>query len=131
VVLDRPPDNEPVWNPRFLDLAQSMGLAIRLGHPYRAQTAGRVERGVKYVKGHLWPSARFTDLADLNRQAQTWVVADAQVRIHWPPYERPCDRLVQERPQLQARPPADRRLVCLRELRKIGRDGYGQWEKAE
>lgn len=68
VVLERPPDADPVWNPRFLDFALRVGfaIAIRLCQPYRPQTQGRVEAGVKYVKHNFWPSARFTDLADLN-----------------------------------------------------------------
>ncbi|MCL6564062.1 MAG: IS21 family transposase [Firmicutes bacterium] len=130
VVLDRPAEGEPVWNARFLDFALRMGFTIQLCHPYRAQTKGRVESGVKYVKRNFWPSARFTDLADLNRQAQAWVASEAQVRIHGTTHERPCDRLAQERAHLQDLPPVERRVVFLREPRKIGRDGYVQWERA-
>jgi transposase len=41
-----------------------------------AHAKGRVESGVKYVRGNFWPTTHFTDLADLNRQAQTWVDAN-------------------------------------------------------
>jgi transposase len=64
VVLEQPADSEPVWNPRFLDFALRMGCTIPLCHPYRAQTQGRVERGVQDVQRNFWPSARFTGLAD-------------------------------------------------------------------
>lgn len=57
---------------------------------------------MNYVTRNVWPSARCTDLADLTRQAQTWVVSDAPVRIQGTPQERPCNRRVQERSQLQA-----------------------------
>jgi len=130
VVLERPAAGEPVWNPRFLDFALRVGFDIRLCHPYRPQTKGRVESGVKYVKQNFWPSARFTDLADLNRQAQTWVATVAQVRVHGTTHERPVDRLAQERPVLHALPPAERLAVFLREPRRVGRDGYVQWEHA-
>ena len=39
---------------------------LRLCRPYRAQTNGKVESGVKYVRNNFWPSARFTDDSDLN-----------------------------------------------------------------
>ncbi len=113
-VLDRPAEGEPVWNQRFVDFALRLGLTIQLCHPYRVQTQGRVESGVKYVKRNFWPSARFTDLADLNRQAQAWVASEAPGRIHGTTHERPCDRLAQERAQLQAWPPVERRVVFLR-----------------
>jgi transposase len=130
VVLHRPAAGEPEWNPRFLDFALRMGFAIQLCHPYRPQTQGRVESGVKYVKQHFWPSVRFTDWADLNRQAQTWLATEAQVRVHGTTHERPVDRLAQERAHLPALPPAERRVGFLREARTVGRDGYVQWEHA-
>ena len=43
--------NRRMWTSPFFDPCQ----------PYRAQTKGKVESGVKYVRGNLWPSLRFTD----------------------------------------------------------------------
>ena len=79
-MVDRPPGSEVVtlgkdqegqveWNLRMLDFALRVGFEIRLCQPYRAQTKGKVESGVKYVRRNMWPSLRFTDDADLNRQA--------------------------------------------------------------
>ena len=56
----------------MLDFALRVGFEIRLCQPYRAQTKGKVESGVKYVKGNMWPSIRFTGDADLNRQGLEW-----------------------------------------------------------
>ena len=72
VALGRDEDQQPVWNQRMLDFAMRVGFEIRLCRPYRAQTKGKVESGVKYVKGNMWPSMRFTDDADLNRQGLEW-----------------------------------------------------------
>ena len=33
-----------------------LGFELKLCQPYRAQTKGKVESGVKYVRGNLWPS---------------------------------------------------------------------------
>ena len=50
----------------MLDFALRVGFEARLCQPYRAQTKGKVESGVKYVRRNMWPSMRFTDDADLN-----------------------------------------------------------------
>jgi|SRR5579872_6334916 len=41
---------EVVWHPVFLDFARYWGFQPRLCRPYRAQTKGKVESGVKYVR---------------------------------------------------------------------------------
>ena len=46
------------------------------------QTKGNVEGGVKYVRRNMWPSMRFTDDADLNRQGLEWCDVVANRRIH-------------------------------------------------
>jgi len=88
---------------------------------------GKVENGIKYVKGNFWPSARFTDLEDLNRQARVWVRSVANARIHGTTHERPVDRLERERPYLR-RPPGWNKVQDLlyTEL-TVGRDGFVRW----
>jgi hypothetical protein len=54
VVLGRDSAGEPVWNRLFLDFALRVGFTIQLCAPYRAQTKGRVESGVKYIRGKFW-----------------------------------------------------------------------------
>lgn len=130
VVLERTASGEPVFTPRFLDFSLRVGFGIQLCRPYRPQTKGRVESGVKYVRGNFWPGARFVDDADLHRQAQTWAAEVADRRVHGTTHERPVERLAQERPRLGALPGRDRLLPWLREERKVGRDGFVQWEQA-
>ena len=130
VVLERDAQGEPVWNTRFVDFAQTLGFTVQLCRPYRAQTKGRVESGIKYVRGNFWPGARFTDDADLNQQAQVWAQTVANVRLHGTTLERPCDRLVQEQPQLLALPAPERLAVFRREPRLVGRDGFVAFEGA-
>jgi transposase len=129
VVLGRDDAGEPLWNPRFLDFSRRLGVTPRLCQPYRAQTKGRVESGIKYVRGNFWPTARFVDEVDLNQQAQAWVDGVAHARIHGTTHERPRDRLVVERVQLQALPPVDRLSAFLRAERRVGRDGFVAWER--
>ena len=128
VVLARDGDGEPVWQRTFLDFCRRLGFSPRLCQPYRPRTKGRVERGIDYVKENFWPSARFTDLLDLNVQAQGWVRTVADVRIHGTTGERPGDRLVAERGHLQALPAPATVAPLLREVRKVGRDGFVRWD---
>jgi hypothetical protein len=128
VVLRRDADGIRQWNPQFLDFALNMGIDPALCRPYRAQTKGKVENGVKYVKGNFWPGIVFSDLLDLNQQAKNWTATVANVRIHGTTNERPVDRFEVEKQQLQPFPGWDRVAVYTREQRKVGRDGYVNWQ---
>lgn len=44
---------EVIWHPMFLDFARYWGFTPRLCASYRAQTEGKVESGVKYVRGNF------------------------------------------------------------------------------
>jgi hypothetical protein len=130
VTQGRDEAGQPVWNSLFLDFALRLGFDIRLCHPYRPQTKGRVESGIKYVKNNFWPGARFLDLADLNRQASHWCETVANVRIHGTTHEQPGERLALERTHLAPQPTPDRLKPFLGEERTVGRDGYVQWDRS-
>lgn len=130
VVLGRGPEGQPMFNERFLDFALRLGFVTQLCRPYRAQTKGRVESGIKYVRYNFWPTARFVDLDDLNRQARVWMETVADVRVHGTTQERPCDRLQQEHAHLRALPTAERLQPFLREDRQVGRDAYVRWQRS-
>ena len=49
-VLERTTDGIVHWHPRYLDFARYYGFSPRACQPYRAQTKGKVESGVKYVR---------------------------------------------------------------------------------
>jgi transposase len=129
VVLGQGADG-PHWNATFLDFALRVGVDARLCRPYRAQTKGRVESGIKYVRYNFWPSAQFVDLADLNRQAQAWTAGIANVRQHGTTGERPVDRLTRELAHLLPVPSRERVQPFLRDERIVGRDGFVAWERA-
>jgi hypothetical protein len=128
VVLDRDAAGAPVWNPRFLDFSLRLGFDPQLCRPYRPQTKGRIESGIGYVKGNFWPTARFTDDVDRNSQAAAWTEGVANQRTHGTTGERPVDRLTRERQLLRPLPPAPMLAPFFREGRKVGRDGFVQWE---
>lgn len=130
VVLRRDSEGRPVWNERYLDFSSALGFEARLCRPYRARTKGKVERGVGYVEQNFWPSARFVDLADLNRQGLQWVATVADVRIHGTTHERPVDRLEKDQTSLAPVPERSRLVSFLRDERKVGRDGFVRYGSA-
>ena len=81
VVLGRDDDGRAQWNGRMLDFARRVGFELRLCRPYRAQTKGKVESGVKYVRGNFWPAVRFgvsPGAGHARGQARPRSAADAQ-----------------------------------------------------
>ena len=82
VTLGRDEEGRTEWNRRMLDFSLRAGFELRLCQPDRPQTKGKVEGGAKYVRGNMWPSLRFTDDLDLNRQALEWRDSVADQRAH-------------------------------------------------
>ena len=118
-VLERTADGIVHWHPRYLDFARYYGFSPRACQPYRAQTKGKVESGVKYVRGNFWPGLFFDDLADLNRQGWGWLDNVANVRVHGTTGQVPFVRLAQEALQpLAGKPDYDTSLVCYRRSTK-------------
>jgi transposase len=93
VVLWRDAEEVVHWNPRFLDFADVAGFSPQACKPYRPQTKGKVENGVKYVRGNFWPGLHFQDLDDLNNQALAWLNTTANPRVHGTTGEVPFSRL--------------------------------------
>jgi len=89
-----------LWNPTFRAFADYWSFEPRVCAPYRAQTKGKVESGVKYFKGNFLPGRAFVDDVHLDEALREWMTTVADVRIHGTTHERPCDRFVREQPVL-------------------------------
>jgi transposase len=83
-------------NSTFAAFAAHWGFTVRLCQPYRAQTKGKVESGVKYVKRNFVPGRSFRDLEDFNAQLLTWQREIADLRVHGTTHERPIERFAAE-----------------------------------
>jgi transposase len=88
------------WNATFRSFAEYWGFEPRLCRPYRAQTKGKVESGVKYVKHNFLPGRCFIDIVDLAEQLTDWNATIADVRIHGTTHEQPIERFAAEKPAL-------------------------------
>ena len=89
-----------LWNPTFKAFADYWGFEPRVCRPYRAQTKGKVESGVKYVKRNFLPGRTFVDVVDFQTQLDEWTATIADCRLHGTTHEPPITRFEQERGQL-------------------------------
>ena len=89
-----------VENPEFRGFSDHWGFRIRACRPYRAQTKGKVERPVRYVRGNFFYGSDFVSDDDLNARARLWLDEVANVRVHGTLGERIDDRFARERPLL-------------------------------
>ncbi len=130
VWLDLDDRGEVVWHPVFLDFARYWGFRPRLCRPYRAQTKGKVESGVKYVRRNFLCGLQGREpsgLNDLNAQLREWVWTVANRRVHGTTHEVVSARWDADQfslQQLDGRPPYP---YLDDELRKVARDAYVSW----
>jgi transposase len=83
IVEDHRPDGGKLLeNAEFLRFAAHWGFRIRACRPYRAQTKGKVERPVGYVRGNFIYGREFLGDADLAAQAERWLEVTANARVH-------------------------------------------------
>jgi transposase len=101
-----------VHNGEFLRFARHWGFTPRACRPYRAQTKGKVERPVRYVRGNFVYGRTFLHDADLDPQRQLWLERVANVRLHGTTRERPHDRFDREE-RFLLQPLAPRRYTSL------------------
>jgi transposase len=111
VVLERNTYGRGVhrFHPGFLDYAGHAGFLPRLCQPYRAQTKGKVERFIGYLKGSFWvPFVASMRQAGLrpdkhaaNAAVARWLREVANARVHATTNAAPAERLVIEKPKLQ------------------------------
>src|SRR5213079_3599232 len=96
---------EIVWHPVFLDFARYWGFTPRLCRPYRAQTKGKVESGVKYVRRNFLFGLQGREpdsLSDLNAQLREWIWGVANQRVHGTTHEQVMVRWDVEQFSLQS-----------------------------
>lgn len=70
------------FNPKFLVYAAHHGFKPVACNVASGWEKGRVEDGVKFIRGNFWPGRSFADPDDLNRRAQEWRDRFANKRTH-------------------------------------------------
>jgi transposase len=89
-------------NGEFRRFAAHWGFRIRACRPYRAQTKGKVERPIRYLRQSFFYGRAFVSDADLNAQVERWLATVANQRVHQTTHAQPAERFArEERPLLQ------------------------------
>jgi transposase len=122
---------EVIWNPVFWDFARYWGFTPKLCRPYRAQTKGKVESGVKYVRRNFvcgLQGREPSSLEELNAELRQWVWEVANRRVHGTTRTVVMDAWLAEKNKLvpldsrPAYPYADE------ETRKVAPDAFVDWD---
>ena len=112
------------FNERFKQLARHYGFVPKACRPYRPRTKGKVERAVGYVKQHFFQRYRaFESWAHLGQLLETWLLEEADQRLHGTVKEVVAVRFERERPALMPLP-AHRFDTSYVETRHVGWDAY-------
>jgi transposase len=122
---------EIIWNTAFFDFARYWGFIPRLCRPYRAQTKGKIESGVKYIRRNFLCGLlgrEPTSLADFNAELRRWVAEVANQRVHGTTREQVLFRFDEDQFSMQ---PVNQRAdyPCQDdEPRRVARDAYVAWK---
>ena len=92
------------FNENLLHLALSYGFTPRACWVNDAETKGKVESQVKYVRRGFFYGRKFKNLDDLNSRALAWCNEEANQRIHGTTNEIPLERLTEEHKHLKPVP---------------------------
>jgi len=105
----------------FEAFCHDWGIQARACAPYRAQTKGKTESGVGYVKGNALAARRFSSLEELQSHLLDWSLK-ADERTHGTTGEKPRERFEKERASLGALPERDVVVPSRRLLRRVASD---------
>jgi transposase len=85
-----------IRNLEFLRFAHHWSFTPRACRPYRAQTKGKVERPVRYLRSNFVYGRTFLHDADLETQRRQWLDGVANVRVHGTTGEPPRERFARD-----------------------------------
>jgi transposase len=95
----RDPDSgrhQVVWHPTYADFAAFYGFTPWAHWPYRPQTKGKTESGVKFVQRNALAGKRFRSWPHLNDWLLEWATTIADQRVHGTTHEVPAQRFTRE-----------------------------------
>jgi hypothetical protein len=108
-----------VSNLEFLRFAHHWSFTPRACRPYRAQTKGKVERPVRYLRDNFVYGRTFGNDGDLDSQRRRWLDDVANARVHATTRQRPRDRFdAEERLLLQPLAPRPYTSVLVPDARR-------------
>jgi transposase len=85
---------DPVLSEPYRRMARHYGFLVSPNRPRTPRHKGKVENGIRYVKGSFFDGEDMQHLErnELNDRLQIWVMEEAGVRIHGTTHEQPLTR---------------------------------------
>lgn len=109
------------WNPVFWDFSRYYGFRPRPHRPYRPQTKGKVESGIKYVKRFLRGKS-FESLEHLNACLLEWTMTVADQRVHGTTHRQPAEMFCEEKELLLSTQGRPAYVLQERAIRHVSKD---------
>ena len=110
-------DGAASLNRSYRELARHYGIKIDPAPIYAPKKKGKVESGVKYVKGNFFRGRDGADVDDTKRELARWVAEIANQRVHGTTHLRPIELFAEEQPALRPLPARRYELVLWHQAR--------------
>ena len=121
-------DGAASLNRSYRELARHYGIKIDPAPIYAPKKKGKVESGVKYVKGNFFVGRDGDDAADTKRELQRWSDEISNTRTHGTTQQRPIDLFAAERSALLPIPSRRYELVLWHKAR-VHQDSHVVFDK--
>jgi transposase len=97
-VVKEHPRDRVIFQSRFLEFALFCGFTPEACWPYRAQTKGKIERAIGYIRQNFWPRVKDKGylLEMLNEAAWEWLAEVANARENGTTHCLPREKLREE-----------------------------------
>jgi len=94
----------PVFNPRYMDLANHFAFKIKACGVGKGNEKGRVENAVGYIKKNFLGGLDIPDFSAVNPAARHWLDTVANVRVHGATRKQPVELFRVEKPAMRPLP---------------------------
>lgn len=112
---------DPQVQRSYGECAEGYGFLISPCPPRDPKKKGRVESGVKYLKGNFMPLRKFRTITDSNQQLRRWILEVAGNRIHGTTKQKPLSTFAEtERYMLQPLPDVPPELATWKQVKLHG-----------
>jgi len=122
-------DGAASLNRSYRELARHHGTKIDPAPIYAPKKKGKVESGVKYVKGNFFPGREGADADETKRELQRWVEEIANKRIHGTTHRRPMDQFADEERQALLPIPERRYELIVWHKARVHQDSHVVFDK--
>jgi transposase len=122
-------DGAASLNRSYRELARHYGFKIDPAPIYAPKKKGKVESGVKYVKGNYFAGRDGNDADETKRELQRWVDEIANRRLHGTTHRRPIELFAEEEASVLRPMPARRYELVVWHKARVHQDSHVAFDK--